>query len=119
MRWYRLSADQGHANAQFNLGLMFAKGEGVPKGDREAAKWYRKAAEQGHARAQSRLSVRYTRGEGVQADNIQALFWATLAAAQGEPLAVDYVRVMRRDMNSADVALAERRAAAWKAVPEG
>ena len=74
---------------------------------------------QGHARAQSRLSARYARGEGVQADNIQAFFWATLAAAQGEPLAIDYVAAMQRDMNNADVALVERRAAAWKAEPEG
>jgi TPR repeat protein len=29
-RWYRLAADQGHAPAQFNLGLMHATGEGVP-----------------------------------------------------------------------------------------
>ena len=84
-----------------------------------AVYWFRRAANQGHARAQSRLSVRYARGEGVQTDNVQALFWATLAAAKGEPLAVDYVTEMRRDMSSADVALTERRAAAWKAEPEG
>jgi uncharacterized protein len=36
-------------NAQYNLGVMYAIGQGVPEDDAEAVKWYRKAAEQGHA----------------------------------------------------------------------
>ena len=31
MKWYRLAADQGYAAAQFNLGVMYAKGQGVPQ----------------------------------------------------------------------------------------
>ena len=49
----RLAAEQGNANAQFNLGLMYANGEGVPEDDAEAVRWYRLAAEQGNANAQS------------------------------------------------------------------
>ena len=30
-RWYRLAADQGDADAQFNLGAMYAEGQGVPQ----------------------------------------------------------------------------------------
>ena len=45
-------ADQGHAAAQFNLGIMYDNGEGVPENDAEAVKWYRKAADQGHSDAQ-------------------------------------------------------------------
>ena len=52
MRWYRLSTDQGNATAQYNLGLMYAIGEGVLKDEAEAVKWYRMAAEQGLAMAQ-------------------------------------------------------------------
>ncbi len=33
MRWYRLAADQGYASAQFNLGVMYATGEGFPQDD--------------------------------------------------------------------------------------
>ena len=36
-------AEQGNATAQFNLGLMYANGEGVPKDDAEAVRWYRLA----------------------------------------------------------------------------
>ena len=33
--WFRKAADQGNAGAQYNLGAMYAKGEGVPKDDRK------------------------------------------------------------------------------------
>ena len=45
-------ADQGHAYAQYYLGLMYANGEGVPEDDAEAVRWFRLAADQGHADAQ-------------------------------------------------------------------
>jgi len=44
-------AKQGNAFAQFNLGLMYEKGQGVPKDDKTAVKWYTLAAEVGDARA--------------------------------------------------------------------
>jgi len=49
--WFRQAAEQGHAGAQFSLGLMYDNGWGVPEDDAEAAFWYRKAAEQGEVRA--------------------------------------------------------------------
>ncbi len=48
-------AEQGNAGAQFNLGVMYYKGRGVPQDYAEAVKWYRKAAEQGNAGAQFNL----------------------------------------------------------------
>ena len=45
-------AEQGYANAQYNLGLMYANGQGVPQDDKEAFKWYRLSAEQGNSTAQ-------------------------------------------------------------------
>ncbi len=56
VKWYRNAAEQGHADAQFNLGTMYANGDGVPEDDATAMKWYRKAAEQRHAHAQFMLS---------------------------------------------------------------
>ena len=40
-----VEAEQGHAKAQYNLGLMYDKGKGVVQDHKEAAKWYTKAAE--------------------------------------------------------------------------
>ena len=46
----RARAEEGVAEAQFNLGVMYAEGRGVPQDDAEAARWYRLAAEQGYPR---------------------------------------------------------------------
>ena len=55
LREFTPLAEQGDADAQFNLGLMYRNGEGVQQDHKESAKWFRRAAEQGHAGAQSRL----------------------------------------------------------------
>ena len=44
-------AEQGNAFAQFNLGFMYAKGQGVLQDDKEAVRWYRTAVKQGEAKA--------------------------------------------------------------------
>ena len=49
VRLYRLSAKQGNAEAQYNLGLMYEKGQVVPKDFKEAFKWSKLAADQGNA----------------------------------------------------------------------
>ncbi|MBO7224189.1 MAG: sel1 repeat family protein, partial [Kiritimatiellae bacterium] len=51
VKWFRKAAEQGHAGAQYRLGICYGKGLGVPQDHEEAAKWVRKAAEQGDAGA--------------------------------------------------------------------
>ena len=55
MKWWKLAAEQGYADAQSNLGVMYRDGQGVPQDDKTAVKWWKLAAEQGNARAQSSL----------------------------------------------------------------
>jgi len=76
-------AEQGNAKAQYNLGFMYDKGQGVPKDDTEAAKWFRKAAERGNAFAQVNLGFRYAKGQGVPKDDTEAVKWFRKAAEQG------------------------------------
>jgi TPR repeat protein len=80
-------AIQGNAEAQRNLGWMYANGEGTPENDAEAVKWYRKAAEQGNAEAQRDLGVMYDDGEGTPEDDVEAVKWYRKAAEQGDTLA--------------------------------
>ena len=47
LKEFRPLAEQGHAVAQFKLGVMYDHGYGVPENDTEAVKWLRKAAVQG------------------------------------------------------------------------
>ena len=71
VRWYRLAAEQGDADAQYSLGNMNAEGRGVARDDAEAVRWYRLAAEQGYARAQNRLGAMY----GGQNPGVCCGFW--------------------------------------------
>ncbi len=79
---YRAAAEQGDAEAQYNLGMAYRNGEGVPQDFEEAVRWFRAAAEQGDARAQYSLGVRYFSGEGVPQDYEQAVRWFYSAAEQ-------------------------------------
>ena len=86
-------ADQGHADAQYNLGLMYANGEGVVEDDAEAVRWFRLAADQGLADAQVFLGMMYASGEGVPEDDAEAVRWLRLAADQGLAEAVRWYRL--------------------------
>ena len=76
-------AEQGHAKAQYLLGLMYASGEGVLENDKEAVKWYRKAAEQGDAKAQYYLGVSYASGRGVLKNYTEAYAWFLISDYMG------------------------------------
>ena len=76
-------------NAQSNLGLMYATGNGVSENVAEAIRWYRLAAEQGHVRARHNLGFMYARGgEGVPRDYAEAVRWFRLAAEEGDTSAM-------------------------------
>ena len=114
VRWYRLAADQGHALAQSNLGIMYGEGRGVPQNYAEAVKWYRLAADQGHARAQLNLGAMYAKGQGVPEDYVRAYMWFILAAAQDNQNAVRNRAIIARRMNPAQITEAQKLAREWK-----
>ena len=82
---YQPKANQGDADAQFNLALLFYSGIGTPQDLKLAVYWYTKAAEQGHVNAQYKLGSLYLEGHGEEAqqDSKQAVYWLTKAAEQG------------------------------------
>jgi S1-C subfamily serine protease len=79
-------AEQGDADAQYSLGLMYGNGEGVPKDSAKAFEWFQKAAEQGSADAQYSLGYMYGNGEGVPKNDVKAVEWIEKSAAQGDAL---------------------------------
>jgi len=79
----RFWAELGDADAQFNLGVMYAEGRDVPQDYAQAVSWYRRAALQEHAIAQFNLATMYTFGRGVPQDYAQAVSWYRRAAEQG------------------------------------
>lgn len=80
---FKLAAKQGHALAQYNLGVIYANGEGVLKRPKTAAKWYALAADQGNALAQYFLGAMYANGDGVLENHETSEKWYALAAGQG------------------------------------
>ena len=75
-------AEQGHAGAQYFIGYMYYKGQGVVQDGEEAVKWFRMAAEQGDVKSQVRLGVMYRLGLTVSKNYEEAEKWLRMAAEQ-------------------------------------
>ncbi len=89
LRLFRPLAEQGYANAQYNLALMYISGQGTPQDYAEAFKWNQLAAEQGKADAQYNLGNMYRQGRGVPQNYAEAVKWYRLAAEQGYAYALN------------------------------
>jgi len=103
-------AERGDAVAQFNLGLMYYRGQGVRQDDKTALRWFRLAAEQGHAEAQLVLGAMYYGGYGVSQDYITAHMWANIAAVNGSEMASELRNAIAEEMTPAQIHAAQKRA---------
>ena len=114
---YRKGAEQGAANAQYQLGRAYEKGEGASRDYKQAITWYRKAADQGYGLAQHSLGSMYMLGKGVSMDPVAAYVWLSIAAnnsgknnsASGQQ-AMDY---LVDTLTPAQLADAKRKVAKW------
>ncbi len=118
VRLFRSLAELGYPSAQFQLGFLYRRGDGVRQDYVEAAKWLQLAANQGHVWAQSNLAYIYRDGEGVPQDYVKAHMWFNLASA-GAPATsrsdyVEYRDELARRMTSAQIAEAQKLAREWK-----
>jgi uncharacterized protein len=84
-RLFRKAAEQGHPDAQFELGILCQYDRAIKGKSKEAIKWYEKAAEHGHAKAQYQLGRCYYLGWGVKGKKETAVNWYQKAADQGHP----------------------------------
>ena len=69
------AAEQGHSDAQFNIGFFYSEGKGVEQSYSKAIYWYKKAAEQGNSSAQYNIGVCYYNGDGVEQSKTKAIYW--------------------------------------------
>jgi hypothetical protein len=76
-------AEQGDAEAQLQLGMRYAHGDGVVQNDKEAAKWLARAARQGLAEAQYQYGLALLEGRGVVQDYGAAFSWIERPAQRG------------------------------------
>jgi TPR repeat protein len=115
LRLYRRAAEQGHVDAQLELGYIYFKGQmRLPVDDVESAKWYLRAAELGNAMAQRNIGMAYRFGQGVPKDPVMGLMWLNLAVAQGYKRAVEDRDGLASEMPPAQVTEAQKLTDAWK-----
>ena len=92
-------AKQGHITAQYNLGVIYSGGLGVPQDYKEAVKWTKLSAVQGKMEAQYNLGTHYINGNGVPQDYNEAVKWLKLSAAQGYMKALNNLGAMYGEGN--------------------
>lgn len=114
--WLRTAAEKGDAEAQYNLGVAYIKGQGLSTDLGAAFQWMVLAAEQGLAPAQARLGLMYATGDGVAIDPIEAHKWLILAAGAGDSAATANYPRSEAQLGLMQIAEARRRANAWLSV---
>ena len=76
--WYQQSAEQGYAEAEFALSVIYSE-----RGDsKQSLIWLEKAAKQNHTKSQYKLGIDYLFGFGVEVDNSKALYFLEKSAQQ-------------------------------------
>ncbi|MDD5029144.1 MAG: tetratricopeptide repeat protein [Rhodoferax sp.] len=111
--WWQVAAEQGDPEAQFNLALAYAKGQGVAMDATLALAWLTKAAEQGVISAQSKLGLLYATGDGVAQDPIEAHKWFWIASQKGDIVAQANLAHSETLLSGVQLTQALQRAVTW------
>lgn len=123
-KWFRSAAEQGEADAQFNLARIYEghandtfyrrHARPVPADDSEAVNWYRRSAEQNHTQAQVKLAQLYAKGVAPAAsDLVQAYKWFGIAAARGDETAVKLRAELAARLTREQIADGDAQAMEW------
>ena len=103
-----LVAEQGFVRAQYNLGICYHDGTGVPRDKVEAVKCYRNAAELGFAPAQFNLGICYFNGAGVAKNEIEAYAYVNLAGITYEA-ARKHLAILEKKMTADQIDAGKKR----------
>ena len=106
-------ADEGDADARWQMGVRYHIGEDVPQDDAQAMQWFLRAAEQGHVTAQATLGAYYWAGRGVPQDFSKAYVWSAIALAQGDENSKSRLEGLASQMTRAQVSAARQQAEVW------
>jgi TPR repeat protein len=115
---FRKSADQGYADAQNNLGVLYLRGQGVPQDYAQASAWFLKAAEQNEPHAEASLAAMYAKGQLGPADPAREYMWLNLASEK-ICAAKSYLDRISNQMTPEQIAKGQRLTREWlEAHPE-
>jgi TPR repeat protein len=115
--YLKIASTYGHPGAQYSLGLMNIRGQGVKKNPQQGLKWLIAAARKRHALSEAYLGDLYWDGKLVQKDRTRALMWYILAQQSTKPSEFPSIYDRYNELNSSakdDERLeAEARARVW------
>ena len=94
--------------AQYYIGMMYLKGQGVAQDYKEASDWFRKASENRLPQAQYKLANLYTEGKGVPKDYEFAYLWYSTGAAHDHALSRNAVENARARLSESELKEAEK-----------
>lgn len=105
---WRPLAEEGEASVQYNLGLLYLDGHGVPQDYTEAVKWFKRSADQDYTEAQHDLGAMYGSGKGVKRDYVEAYKWMNICAAKGNAGCVSQRELLAKKLKPAQITQAQR-----------
>jgi TPR repeat protein len=105
---WRQLAEKGDAPSQFNLGLLYVDGLGVPQDYNQALTWFERSAQQDYEKAQLNLGAMYGGGKGVKRDYVQAYKWLNVCAAKGDQKCIAQRDLVAQKLKPKQLAEAQR-----------
>ena len=119
-KWFRMAAKQQDAYSEFQLGLLYEEGKGVPRDGIEARNWFqlaldhsRNRAERGEGESQFIIGLIYKNGFSVPRNYVTAYMWLTLAASKGIGSARTNIHDLEGRMPAEQIAEAQKLAKNW------
>jgi TPR repeat protein len=106
-------AQQGDAEAQWRLGMLYSNGDGVLQNDPVAVKWFQLSADQGYIPALNALANQHFVGRGVPQNYNQAYFWYDVALAKGDEAAASHLEMLNTELTQEEAARAHQQAQKW------
>jgi TPR repeat protein len=103
-----LAETSDHGYAQYYMGMMYMKGQGVEQDYKNASKWFRKASEKHIPQAQYKLGDLYFKGRGVPKDYEFAYVWFSVGASQEHTLSVNAVNKAKEKLSEEELGEADK-----------
>lgn len=99
---FKCAAVGGNMHALCNLGLRFAKGDGVEQDEAKAIRLFERAAFQGNSFAQNNVGYMYLNGKGANQDSERGLYWLYKAANNGYKDAVNTIWLYHKSVGNTE-----------------
>lgn len=117
IRIYRVATTYGHPAAQYALGVMSLRGQGMKKKPDQGLRWLMSAARKRYAPAEAKLGDLYWEGEAVKRDRTRAIMWYILARETARPEEFPQIHdrhdAMLAEVSEEERLEAEARATVW------